>query len=285
MGNFYTNIVLRGAPREAALACLKKLRRDAFVSPTEDDATVVYDAESEDQDLGVLDRLAAKLTKRLRCVALCFLNHDDDMLVCLLFRNGARIAQWVWDPTGFLEGTVAADPPPAFADAVAHACGCGASGVSAVLTDAAKPPLASEQGGAAGADAVGGPVFAWLVHQALVEALGFGRYSVGLGYRGVKAGRAKELFGAEDEFAELEPATPQGTEAPRGAAPRRRRRKRWMFSFYTYVGLRGCPGRPSSPWSRNSGGTPSSRRRTATSPSSSTRNARTRTSEFWTRYP
>jgi len=240
VGSFYANIVLRGAPREAVLASLGKLRREVVVSPAEDDVIVVYDDECEDQDLSVLDRLAARLTKQLGCAGLCFLNHDDDVLVCLLFRNGARVAQWAWDPTGFLEGSMAADPAQAFADAVAGACGCEAAKVRAALDCGASPPALPASREAMSARAASGPVFAVQVHQALVEAMGFGRYSVGLGHRDIQAGAAKELFGNAEEFTEAEPVTLHRRGTRGRPAQHRRRRKRSMFSFYTEIGLRGC---------------------------------------------
>ena len=55
MGNFYTSYRLRGPTQEAVAAALKG--RSAIMTPTENDCTVVFDEESDDQDMDDLLRV------------------------------------------------------------------------------------------------------------------------------------------------------------------------------------------------------------------------------------
>ena len=50
--------------------------------------TVVCDRQSEEQDLELLDSVAATLSAKLQDYATAVLNHDDDWLVFRHFRRG-----------------------------------------------------------------------------------------------------------------------------------------------------------------------------------------------------
>src|SRR5438309_2006410 len=90
MGNFYTNITLTGPRQDEILDHLRSNLILAFVSPTSDDgATVIYERESEEQDVEVLDGVASMLSTRFSCPALAALDHDDDVLLLRLHDRGA----------------------------------------------------------------------------------------------------------------------------------------------------------------------------------------------------
>ena len=91
MGLFYTNIVLRGPSQQEVVAHLTDLGRDAYVSPTVDDITVVYDRECEDQSEAVLEEVGGGLSRRFRCPALVSLVHDSDLYMYWLFADGERV--------------------------------------------------------------------------------------------------------------------------------------------------------------------------------------------------
>ena len=95
MGNFYTNVTLRGPEQDEVLGALSG--RKAFVSPRVNEYVLVYDERSEDQDKEVF-RLATSLTRRFACLALAVLNHDDDVLWIRLYRSGAMIDEYLSDP-------------------------------------------------------------------------------------------------------------------------------------------------------------------------------------------
>jgi hypothetical protein len=87
-GNFYTNVVLKGAKQADVVEFLKKEGKDAFVSPATGGAVVVYEMECENQDAEVLSSLAKKLSKAFKCAAVAFLNHDDDILLMKVYSEG-----------------------------------------------------------------------------------------------------------------------------------------------------------------------------------------------------
>jgi hypothetical protein len=88
MGNFYTNVVVRGPSEDKVVETLTALGRTCYVTST-DDFTFVYDEESDKQREGVVESLALTLATRLGCPALAALNHDDNALLL-----------WLYDETG-----------------------------------------------------------------------------------------------------------------------------------------------------------------------------------------
>ncbi len=104
MGAFYSNVTVKHADPDAVIAVLEKLRRDAFVSPAQNGAVVVFDAHIESQDAKDIDRLASPISKGLRCAVLVALNHDDDLLYYALFECGRLIDEYNSRP-GYFDGT------------------------------------------------------------------------------------------------------------------------------------------------------------------------------------
>jgi hypothetical protein len=91
MGLFYTNIVLYKAKQQQIADFLNKQKRNAYVSPTVGEFTVIYDKETEDQDTRVLEKFAGLLTKKFSCAALASLVHDSDIYMYWLFDKGKLI--------------------------------------------------------------------------------------------------------------------------------------------------------------------------------------------------
>ncbi len=94
MGNFYTNVSLKGPSQEQILAVLRELGRTALVTPTVDQFTVVYDRECENQDIDLLASLNLTLSHHLRCAGWAALNHDDDLLWLSVYENGRPAGEY-----------------------------------------------------------------------------------------------------------------------------------------------------------------------------------------------
>jgi hypothetical protein len=88
MGLFYTNMTLYRPIRESVLAVLRQQRRVAFLSPTVEGHTVVYDQIIDEEDANAIEGLGRTLTAELACSALAASLHDDDVLYLWLFHNG-----------------------------------------------------------------------------------------------------------------------------------------------------------------------------------------------------
>jgi hypothetical protein len=104
MGNWYTNVSLKGVPQGAAVAVLEDLGRRAYVTPESQGWIVIYDEETDKFDLNVLESLALTLSTRLSCTALASCNADDDVLWLALYENGALATRYASSPAFFEDG-------------------------------------------------------------------------------------------------------------------------------------------------------------------------------------
>lgn len=89
MGSFYTQVLVRGADQERCAEVMRTLRRASYILPARNGITVVCDRQAENQDLELLDSVAATLSARLQADTTAMLNHDDDWLVFRHFHAGA----------------------------------------------------------------------------------------------------------------------------------------------------------------------------------------------------
>lgn len=87
MGLFYTNVILYKAQQQQIAEFMNKRNRISFVSPTLRDFTVVYEKETENQDIKVLKKLTKSLSKKFKCKALASLVHDSDLYLYWLYDN------------------------------------------------------------------------------------------------------------------------------------------------------------------------------------------------------
>jgi hypothetical protein len=176
MGSFYTNITLRTDRQDEVVAALHDAERDAFVSRPQNGCIVVFDRECEEQDIEVLKKLSATLSAKLRCAALGVLNHDDDILMYVLYESGKFVDEYTSSPAYFDTGP--GEPPEGGdASALCRAFGCATTfGVEQVL---------QTPNGAGDGD---GYVFESERHQELVEALGLPAIAVHAGYNYIEEG-------------------------------------------------------------------------------------------------
>jgi hypothetical protein len=173
MGFSYTSITLKGADQAPVVQYLRRLGRDAYVSPTIGGVTVVYDREAEEQDTAVLQGLAEQLSRQFHVPALAALVHDSDVLWYGLFEDGRRLDEYKSEPAYFLD----IDPvPPNGGDAAVLARVFGAEDradeIEAILRQWDDDSLEDYP-------------FAEERHQALAEALSLPPYAHGAGYNSI----------------------------------------------------------------------------------------------------
>lgn len=170
MGNFYTNYSLPGVTPSAVAAALAG--RSALVSPSVNNVVVVFDEQSESQDIEVMTQLGAELSSKCKCPVLAAMNHDDDVLWYGLFQNGQLVDEYNSCP-GYFDDSVESDEPSGGdAEKLASAFGVKKSGpVKKVLR-------ASDED----------YTFAIERHGALAKALGLPSFAVGGGYGSIDSG-------------------------------------------------------------------------------------------------
>src|SRR4051794_11380051 len=101
MGLFYANLTVYRPTRPALLTELRRLRLEAFVSPTIDGHTVVFEKAIDEQNPEAIERLGQAVTQRLSCSALAGVLHDDDVLYLWLFQNGHVLDHYDSSPAYF----------------------------------------------------------------------------------------------------------------------------------------------------------------------------------------
>ncbi len=87
------------------------MRRVAYVSPTIQGWTVVYDQETDDEDIDVLQELAQRLSHSFACPAFAVLVHDSDIFMYWLYDNGTLVDAYNSIPDYFDPTAEEAAPP------------------------------------------------------------------------------------------------------------------------------------------------------------------------------
>ena len=107
MGNWYTNITLRGPSQSGVVDFLNEHRISAYVSPTLGADTVIFDRDGDGdyRDPEIVAELAQALSKSLNCHALAVSVFDDDALWFRLYFREESIAEYL-SASGDLSGTV-----------------------------------------------------------------------------------------------------------------------------------------------------------------------------------
>jgi hypothetical protein len=104
MGNWYTNVAVKGAQQGDVVSLLEELGRRAYVTPEAARWIVVYDQQADEFDLGILESLALTLSTRLSCTALASCNADDDVLWLALYENGNLSTRYASSRKAFEDG-------------------------------------------------------------------------------------------------------------------------------------------------------------------------------------
>lgn len=104
MGNWYTNVSVKSTQQSEVVAALEELGRRAYVTPETAGWIVVYDQQTDEFDLGILESLGLTLSTRLCCTALATCNADDDVLWLALYENGSLSTRYASSRKAFEDG-------------------------------------------------------------------------------------------------------------------------------------------------------------------------------------
>jgi hypothetical protein len=94
MGNFYCNFTTRGPSVEEIVRVLNEHRRSAYVTPTVDRKTVIFDEAADELDEAHIDAVGKLLSQELACPALAAAVADDDELWLALYEAGERRVEY-----------------------------------------------------------------------------------------------------------------------------------------------------------------------------------------------
>ena len=187
MGGFYVNYTLRGPTQQEVAAALAG--RTAAVSLEHNGCLVVFDEESDGQDLEVIAELASQLSRVLECALLAALNHDESIFWYQLYEKGDLVNEYNSSPDYF-ESTSTEPVPPLGGDAQ-RLC-------AAFECPAAVPQVERILRVSGSFDDPAGYLFASARHGELVEALGLPPFSVGASYEMLSDEDLPEELATED---------------------------------------------------------------------------------------
>lgn len=101
MGNFYVNISVKSGDRDAILSALPIAQDPGVIGPSENGWTVLSSAALDTQDHSVIETYCAALSAKVGVPVLGALNHDDDILMLFLYRDGGEAGHFNSSPGGF----------------------------------------------------------------------------------------------------------------------------------------------------------------------------------------
>src|SRR5215472_11250833 len=104
MGNWYTNLCIKGPAQDTVVSVLNELDRRAYVTPKSTGWVIVYDQESDKFDLNELESLAKTLSARLSCKAVASFNADDDVLWMGAYEEGNLTMRYASERELFEDG-------------------------------------------------------------------------------------------------------------------------------------------------------------------------------------
>ena len=97
----YTNITFAGPTQERLVEVLRRLQWHAYVSPTVDGVTTVFEFASEALQPEVIRDLAGDLSGAFDCPALAVINQRDSVLSFWLFEGGKQTVAYDSCPSYF----------------------------------------------------------------------------------------------------------------------------------------------------------------------------------------
>jgi hypothetical protein len=164
-GSFYSNIIVLSVENEKLLSVLLQMGITAYYI-CKDKISVIFEQKIDEQDIGYGINLTKDLSEKLNAITIYTTNHDSDILIMYIYKNGEELFFYDSDP-GYFEGE---DLPPKI------------EYIDRLLleyTDIDKNEfvniLNSDE------------VFADDLHGKIVEVLNLPTYSIGLGYNYIVA--------------------------------------------------------------------------------------------------
>lgn len=102
MGAFFTNCHVRTSDKSLCVKALQgTIHSRALISESKNGWITVYDESSESQDIEELRRLGQGISAGLKTAVFCFLVHDSDIFVYLLYDKGEFVDQFDSRPDYF----------------------------------------------------------------------------------------------------------------------------------------------------------------------------------------
>jgi hypothetical protein len=99
-GSFYSNIVILSVEAEKILPILLQMGITAYYV-MKNKICVIYENRIDEQDIGYGLKLTAELSQKLNSTAIYSTNHDSDVLIMYIYKNGQEIFLYNSNPEYF----------------------------------------------------------------------------------------------------------------------------------------------------------------------------------------
>ena len=101
MGNFYVNVTTKGPSQSDVTIYLKDRGYTAYVTPTLNNVTTIYEAICDTQLFEYISNLLKDISLSLNCISIGMVDHDDDLLVYEIYENGKLHHEYDSSPSYF----------------------------------------------------------------------------------------------------------------------------------------------------------------------------------------
>ena len=163
-GDFYSNIVVLSTESGKMLPVLLQMGITAFYA-IKNNIGVIYEEKIDDQDIGYGINLASEISQKLNTTVFYSTNHDSDVLVVFVYKNGEELFFYNSNP-GYFEGE---NTPPAIKNIDQLLLAYNSINKEEFLNILTTEEIFSED-----------------IHRKIIEKLNLPEYSVDVGYNTLK---------------------------------------------------------------------------------------------------
>jgi hypothetical protein len=123
LGLFYANLTIHGVERASLLTEFRRLQHAAFIGPTINGFTTIFDQIIDEQKFEDIEELGCTITQTFACTAIASVLHDDDVLYLWLFHKG-QISDFYNSLPGYFDSDAGQEPEGGNAQEICRAFNC-----------------------------------------------------------------------------------------------------------------------------------------------------------------
>jgi hypothetical protein len=116
-------MTIHGVERDSLLTELRRLQRTAFVGPTGNGFTTIFDQIIDEQKFDDIEDFGCTITQTFSCTAIAAVLHDDGVLYLWLFHKG-QLSDFYNSLPGYFDSDAGQEPEGGNAQEICRAFNC-----------------------------------------------------------------------------------------------------------------------------------------------------------------